>query len=826
MDIGQFSLAGFDREVYDHNLIDLNGKKAKVYNKVSGQYVIVENTKYSTQWNLDELTAENGFALVPQANGNGDFYTIYLTIDNTKLEEIIKKKEGIPYRKNIISCLIYQLRCYVNTLENNNSKIVMRLSVPVKYNMNPEKRTFPHLFAFQEANILWMRKQELAKDTREFTWINQERYYKLNTLYYDSFEDRFCTENELVSERYKFCGGALTDEMGCGKTACIATLALSTRPKKEEAGKITANNRLFSRATLVIIPNHICKQWKTEIEKFNVKQKKINIITISNNAEYLAVKNRDILTADFVIIPYQFLFTKTITEKAEEIYNKYRTNYRFNFLKYHEVTRVLNNYFAENIANAKLLDMPFNIFLFEWNRIVLDEFQQIMQDTSYDGRKKFLYNIVSRYRWCVSGTPFLINTCLIEIMNFISERSNPPIVNYLMISEVTKKFKLFRRNTKESTLAETNLNKIRINYTNTFIDFTQDERLAYEANKEGGKSELFLRQFCCCPFVPDILTNCRNFDDIIKEMKKFFINSREKVRIEYNKVCQDYDVYKSQLDNAQTVQNAPQALINNLNGHLNRLQPIKDKLHAELTRIESSLNYYEKVNDQFKNNAEMECPICFLPLETEAKIAMTKCGHMFCTECIHQVRNETANKKCPTCRIVLNDNEIYMISNKPPVKEEDKAKANEREKLYQEVGSKVAEIILKIKDLIQDKNNNIIIFSEWESVLVRIRRTMESKGIKSVVCKGNKLVRESAIRKFNQEGYQVIMLSSQYASHGTNLTRANKIIFINPSPKDIRKDIEDQAIARAYRLGQQRNIDVIRFVIKDTIEENIINNGV
>jgi SNF2 family DNA or RNA helicase len=72
----------------------------------------------------------------------------------------------------------------------------------------------------------------------------------------------------------------------------------------------------------------------------------------------------------------------------------------------------------------------------------------------------------------------------------------------------------------------------------------------------------------------------------------------------------------------------------------------------------------------------------------------------------------------------------------------------------------------------------------------------------------------------------LILLSSKNSASGINLTIANKIIFLEPIywNQEYRKNVECQAIGRADRLGQSRSIDIHRFIIKDTIEQDIYNN--
>jgi len=67
------------------------------------------------------------------------------------------------------------------------------------------------------------------------------------------------------------------------------------------------------------------------------------------------------------------------------------------------------------------------------------------------------------------------------------------------------------------------------------------------------------------------------------------------------------------------------------------------------------------------------------------------------------------------------------------------------------------------------------------------------------------------------------MLSSEQSASGTNLTKASQVILLDPiyGNYKYRKGQERQAIGRAHRLGQKNRIKVIRFIIKNSIEEEI-----
>ena len=79
--------------------------------------------------------------------------------------------------------------------------------------------------------------------------------------------------------------------------------------------------------------------------------------------------------------------------------------------------------------------------------------------------------------------------------------------------------------------------------------------------------------------------------------------------------------------------------------------------------------------------------------------------------------------------------------------------------------------------------------------------------------------REEMIQEFAQDaGPRVFVLSLKAGGTGLNLTAANHVFHFdrwwNPA-------VEDQATDRAFRLGQQRNVQVHKFVCSGTVEEKI-----
>ena len=131
-----------------------------------------------------------------------------------------------------------------------------------------------------------------------------------------------------------------------------------------------------------------------------------------------------------------------------------------------------------------------------------------------------------------------------------------------------------------------------------------------------------------------------------------------------------------------------------------------------------------------------------------------------------------------------------------------------------------------LHNLFEKKENRVIIFSQYDKMLKMIGKTLDEFNIKFIYCSGNNYVINKNINKFKKDDtYRVIMLSSERSNSGSNLTEANHIIFIDALQSELEttKATEAQAIGRAVRLGQKLPVKVVRFITKDTIEEEHFN---
>ena len=255
-----------------------------------------------------------------------------------------------------------------------------------------------------------------------------------------------------------------------------------------------------------------------------------------------------------------------------------------------------------------------------------------------------------------------------------------------------------------------------------------------------------------------------------------------------------------------------------------RIDMLREKiieLHAELAIYNSKINIFNSLAEKLKEAAQ--CPICFEELEKVTK-AILPCGHFVCTTCIRKILQigDSSSNKCPLCRDPISKETLEIV--KPEFINAEKLGEGSIENNINKWGTKTARLIQYLKQILSNSSNRVIVFSQWDSMLKLIGKVLEEVEISHLFLNGSIHVINGRIRKFKIDtSIRVVLLSSDKAVSGLNLTEASHIVLLdtlNTSDKASVKMIEEQAIGRAVRLGQNRNVEVKRFIMKNTIEED------
>ena len=120
----------------------------------------------------------------------------------------------------------------------------------------------------------------------------------------------------------------------------------------------------------------------------------------------------------------------------------------------------------------------------------------------------------------------------------------------------------------------------------------------------------------------------------------------------------------------------------------------------------------------------------------------------------------------------------------------------------------------------KDEGRQVLIFSQFKSALTEMEQLLLQENIRFVTLYGDTSDRSTPVSQFQSDSsITVFLISLKAGGFGLNLTSADRVILLddwwNPA-------VEDQAMSRAHRLGQQNNVLVLRLVCKDTVEEKIL----
>jgi len=138
------------------------------------------------------------------------------------------------------------------------------------------------------------------------------------------------------------------------------------------------------------------------------------------------------------------------------------------------------------------------------------------------------------------------------------------------------------------------------------------------------------------------------------------------------------------------------------------------------------------------------------------------------------------------------------------------------------VGSAKLRAFVEILEELRANRHRSLVFSQFVSHLALIREYLKQQKIAYQYLDGSTSVkrRKEAVDAFQRGEGELFLISLKAGGSGLNLTAADYVIHTDPwwNPA-----VEDQASDRAHRMGQTRPVTIYRLVVKDTIEEKIVD---
>ena len=762
-------------------------------------YLFFELINKSPLWKIEFII--NNAPFIHEFN-----ITYILFINNISIIEHLNKSLALKF---VISNIYSKLPEFINTDLSNKSFIPsIESSIQI-----PDLKL--ELYNYQNKSLAKMLSMENKNDNimSDYTYdinINQDK------VLFDPVSN-IVTENK---NKFKITtsGGVLCDEMGLGKTISLIAL-ITCNPAQNnlsntKISSISGIEKINSKATIILCPSHLTKQWENEITRCNPKLK---ILMILSKTDYHNLIFKDFMESDIIITSHQFIMNFKF---YPTLHYRVCTASNFNFEQRDLYVKEYLTKIISNLEFQKIKECEEPIFeFFNFHRLILDEGHEIFGEllgnialSRYMSR--WVSTIDSKYYWYVSGTPFVNYTGVKNCAKFINlklEDTNRGFVydftnnNYLNQSSflsnvISKEYIWYNildniciRHRKIDVVDQVNIPGFQEKLI--WLKFTELERQLYES-KKNKVTDQYLQQLCCHPLV-------------VESTKRIFGDTEVDLSIMQDKLIEFHS------KNLETYTNK-----------LSKLQNTNQAYHMLKKQYETIVNeskYMLSILDKMKSEEKIEdnCAIC---LDCIEKPTLTACGHLFCYNCLKLCLD--SKKLCPLCKTNLDGKDIMVMNKKKEIDSTDNP-------LIQKYGSKLGKLISVIRHLVAQEETRIIIFSQWDDMLNLIGKTLAMNEIDNCFVKGNVWARNSAIRKFkmgktsNGTDNKVIMLSLKNAASGTNLTEATHIFFVEPinATKDESGAIEGQAIARACRVGQKQQVILSRILIENTIEEDIYRNN-
>ncbi|KAH5652046.1 hypothetical protein HBI44_101610 [Parastagonospora nodorum] len=616
---------------------------------------------------------------------------------------------------------------------------------------------------------------------------------------------------EFPRQEQNCLGGVLADEMGLGKTIEMLSLIHTHRtevPQNETSAlmkalprlqKSSANVELAPYTTLVVAPMSLLAQWQSEAEKAS-KDGTLKVMVYYGSEK--AVNLQKLCCAS----------------NAANAPNVIITSYGTVLSEFNQVASQDGNRGSHG-----------GIFSLDYFRIILDEAHYIKNRQSKTA--KACYELYAKHRWVLTGTP-IVNR-LEDLFSLVRFLKVEPWSNFSFWKTfITVPFEsgdfiraldvvqtvlepLVLRRTKDMKTPD---GEMLVPLPPRTIDverivLSQDERDVYDhiytraksvfaANAEAGtllKSYttifaqiLRLRQSCCHP----ILTRKANI------------------------VADEED--------ASLASDLANGLADDMD-----LGSLIERFTAEGDQDVNKFGAH--VLKQIQDEAESECPIC--SEEPMIDQAVTGCWHSACKECLLNYINHQRDKnevpRCFNCREPINARDVFEVVRHEHIepethafKPEDSATQSPRISLRR-IGlsgsAKTQALLTHLKHIRKDdKTAKSVVFSQFTSFLDLIEPALARDHIPFLRFDGSlsQKARAHILTEFTSSPKPyVLLLSLRAGGVGLNLTCAQNVFMMDPWWSFA---VEAQAIDRVHRMGQERDVRVIRFVVEGSIEEKML----
>lgn len=686
-------------------------------------------------------------------------------------------------------------------------------------------------------------------------------------------EQQNSDDEEVV---HHFRGGMICDGAGLGKTVSVMLAAALRGPRLDAA----TGSSIFSGygGTLIICPSQVVGQFQEEILRITPKAR---ILILSTKRQHEKLTYRMLLESEYVICSDSFIVNQShkrllvpFNLNASDGYGAARKELGFQrndavslgnktcpLLQMVTWTRLIvdeahlhvqrpseRTVFLSQL-NAKYVWLVTGTPFQERPQTAMTEFRRYMQLLNRKRSERFVPQYeLSRSRVCEFS---------------LSEDAESNMDDSFFKTDMFENIlgSLFVLHTRDSVAEEIQLPPV-VRHT-VFVDFTPTETALYNHVRSMNSSIAVLAETCVHPNIQTAIANlrvCKSLDEVKEAMtsgirdeldltvtreaaeratvdlyrkrlvdmgQEAYVLSKEAetLDLEEGEVEEDHDMMEIDADEVsqttpliQQQQQQNSAHVDTQHQRIMRRFLIELKLlrksQRHIDNLQRSLNFFSTVADIKEGEL---CTICLCSIEGDetgnSSPMFTTCGHRFCSLCITSWIQSHGN--CPICRKELTSRDVLLVASNP------KSSNLAPDVLFQDhraqFGTKIAFLL---KYIMERKDQKLIVYSQYDSVLSKTTKLLRGLGIPFATCYGNIAARQKGIRDFKGD-VNIILLSTQASNTGLNLTQASEVIFLDPVFRNAneRIRIESQCLARLLRITQRSSqVRLTKFVVRGTIE--------
>ncbi|MEQ2247035.1 hypothetical protein ILYODFUR_005157 [Ilyodon furcidens] len=224
----------------------------------------------------------------------------------------------------------------------------------------------------------------------------------------------------------------------------------------------------------------------------------------------------------------------------------------------------------------------------------------------------------------------------------------------------------------------------------------------------------------------------------------------------------------------------------------------------------------EKMRLVLASGSDEECSVC---LDSIHLPVITYCAHVYCRPCIAQVISSEQKARCPLCRSEIKTSELVEFP--PEEMEDDRSLNSDRWRTSSKVQALMGNL-LRLRS--EDINIKCLVVSQFTRFLTILQTPLREHGFSFVRLDGTMSLKKRTliIQEFQSSGAdspKIMLLSLKAGGVGLNLTAASHVFLMDPAWNPA---TEEQCIDRCHRLGQKSDVVVTKFIVKDSVEENMV----